>query len=194
MKSRVINSKMKWNIVIFSTTFVILFISILSAATPPSKFAVKPVVGKQADKIEKKSRVTLKEAQGQAKLLHETFHMTLHVVHRQYFRHNEKVQIPSRTLDTVFEELSSKRDIEFNWISVNAQAMNIDHEPETKFQKAAAKAIASGKDSYEKIEDGIYRIAGKVLLLNQCLKCHLPDRTSTKTRFAALIISMKLKK
>jgi len=163
--------------------FALLMLTALGVAAPESA----PAEQKQ------KSRVTLQEARGQSKLLHETFHVTLQVVHQQYFRQGEKVQIPSRTLDTVFEELSRERDIEFRWISVNAEAMNINHEPRDAFEKKAAKAIATGKDSYEQVEKGVYRRAGRIALLNQCLKCHLPNRTSTKTRSAALIINMRLK-
>ena len=169
-----------------------LLVVVIFGATPPAKSEQVTQVAQEKNSLQ--PELSLKQAQQQAKILHDTFHITLQVVHRQYFRQDDKVQIPSRTLDTVFERLSEKHNIKFNWISVNAQAMNIDHEPETKFQKAAAKAIASGKESYEQIEDNVYRSAGRIQLLNQCLKCHLPDRTSTKTRFAALIISMKLKK
>ncbi|VAX40030.1 hypothetical protein MNBD_PLANCTO02-2446 [hydrothermal vent metagenome] len=185
--------KMKINSWKVSILPLVLFAIITAGVGLCDDSTAKSETKKEIKKKNKKSRVTLTEAKEQAKLLHEAFHTTLQVVHRQYFRQDEKLQIPSRTLDTIFEKLSDNREIQFKWISVNAQAMNIDHEPETKFEKKAAQVIASGKDSYEQVEKGVYRHAGKILLLNQCLKCHLPDRTSTKTRFAGLIISMKLK-
>jgi hypothetical protein len=38
----------------------------------------------------------------------------------------------------------------------------------------------------------MYRRAGPITLTNHCLKCHVPDRKSTKNRTAGLIISVPL--
>ncbi|QDU48559.1 c-type heme family protein [Gimesia panareensis] len=133
---------------------------------------------------------TISQAREQARLLHETLHSTLLIVHRKYYREDEKLPIPSSVLDDVFEDLQENRKIRFRWISVNAEAMNIDHEPKTEFEKRAAAAIADGKPEYEQVEKGIYRHVGRICLPSQCLKCHMPNRRSTATRFAGLIISL----
>ncbi len=138
----------------------------------------------------KQKIVSVSEARGQARLLHEVLHSTLLIVHRKYYREDEKLPIPSSVLDDVFEEMQHKQNIKFRWISVNAEAMNIDHEPKTEFEKRAAEAISSGKKEFEQVENGTYRHVGTICLPSQCLKCHMPNRRSTATRFAGLIISM----
>ena len=44
---------------------------------------------------------TTAEARGQARLLHEAMHATLHFVHRAYYREDEGLPIPAATLDKV---------------------------------------------------------------------------------------------
>ncbi|WP_339734075.1 DUF3365 domain-containing protein [uncultured Gimesia sp.] len=134
--------------------------------------------------------VSIDAAREQARLLHEALHSTLLIVHRKYYREDEKLPIPSSVLDEVFEEMQRTRNIKFRWISVNAEAMNIDHEPKTAFEKQAAEALSSGKKEFEQVEKGIYRHVGTICLPSQCLKCHMPNRRSTATRFAGLIISL----
>jgi hypothetical protein len=72
--------------------------------------------------------------------------------------------------------------------------MNIDHSPQDDFEKNAAKALSAGQEEYERAEDGVYRRAGVIRLTSECLKCHLPSRTSTRERAAGLIISMAIEK
>lgn len=72
--------------------------------------------------------------------------------------------------------------------------MNIDHNPKDDFEKEAAKALASGKDEHELSADGLYRYAGPITLGAECLKCHLPSRTSNKSRTAGLLISIPVGK
>ena len=138
-------------------------------------------------------RTDVRAAREQARLLHEALHSTLLIVHQKYYREDEKLPIPSSVLDEVFEHLQETRDIKFRWISVNAEAMNIDHEPKTEFEKQAAEALADGKTEYEQVEKGVYRHAGTICLPSQCLKCHMPNRRSTATRFAGLVISLPVK-
>ncbi|QDV48954.1 c-type heme family protein [Gimesia fumaroli] len=133
---------------------------------------------------------SVEAAREQARLLHDTLHSTLLIVHRKYYREDEKLPIPSSVLDDVFEEMQRTRNIKFRWISVNAEAMNIDHEPKTEFEKQAAEALSSGKKEFEQVEKGVYRHVGTICLPSQCLKCHMPNRRSTATRFAGLIISL----
>ncbi|WP_298868935.1 DUF3365 domain-containing protein [uncultured Gimesia sp.] len=153
------------------------------------KVSKKEATARATQKVDQKP-VSVKEARGQARLLHEVLHSTLLIVHRKYYREDEKLPIPSSVLDDVFEEMQQNRNIKFRWISVNAEAMNIDHEPKTKFEKSAAEALSSGKKEFEQVEKGTYRHVGAIRLPSQCLKCHMPNRRSTDTRFAGLIISL----
>ena len=139
---------------------------------------------------ENQNKTSIKAARGQARLLHDVLHSTLLTVHRKYYREDEKLPIPSSVLDDVFEEMHESKNIRFRWISVNAEAMNIDHEPKTEFEKRAAEALSSGKKEFEQVEKGIYRRVGVICLPSQCLKCHMPNRRSSATRFAGLIISL----
>ena len=134
------------------------------------------------------------EARARAEILHEALHATLQVVHHAYFREDDGTPIPAATLREVFREMSQRQKVELRWLAVNAQAMNVDHQPRDEFEKNAAKAIASGQDSYELAASGTYRRAGLITLGSECLKCHLPSRTSNKSRAAALVITMPIEK
>jgi hypothetical protein len=68
--------------------------------------------------------------------------------------------------------------------------MNSDHVAKMPFELAAVKALPAGKPSHEQIENGTYQRAGAIRLSNECLKCHVPDRTSMKNRTAGLIIAI----
>lgn len=137
---------------------------------------------------------TIDEARGRARLLHETLHGVLQVVHRDFFREDEKLPIPSQSLEDVFEEVARSQKVEMRWLAVNTEAMNVDHEPKSDFDKSAVKALRSGQTEFELIENGFYQHAGTVRLSAQCLKCHLPSRSSNKDRAAGLVISIPLKK
>lgn len=50
---------------------------------------------------------TVAEARDRARLLHETIHGALQVMHRDYFRDDAKLTIPSKSLEDVFQELSA---------------------------------------------------------------------------------------
>lgn len=132
------------------------------------------------------------EARGRAKLLYETIQSTLQVVHHEYYREDEKLPIPARTFKKVFRELADRHKVEVRWLVVNAQAMNLEHNPKDDFEKKAVAAISSGAEEYELAENGIYRRAGVITLTSECLKCHVPNRTSTKNRAAGLVISMPI--
>ncbi|MEX0818749.1 MAG: DUF3365 domain-containing protein, partial [Pirellulaceae bacterium] len=125
---------------------------------------------------------TVAEARGRARILHETIHGALQVMHRDFFREDEKLTIPSRSLEDVFRELARSFDVEVRWLAVNTEAMNVDHEPQSEFEKRAAQALASGKSEFESSDKDVYRHVGVIRLASQCLKCHVPRRTSTKDR------------
>ena len=87
-----------------------------------------------ADEPAKAAPITVAEARGRAKLLHEAFHATLHIVHLRYYREDEGQIIPARTLESVFGELERRQQVKLRWLAVNATAMNVDHNPKGKFE------------------------------------------------------------
>lgn len=160
---------------------------VLALAISPTAFLSPPVIGASPDGERKPS---VEEARGRAELLHETVHATLQIVHRQYYREDEQIPIPAATLRTVFRELAERRGVELRWLAVDAQAMNVNHLAQDAFEKAAVKSLAGGETSFEQTENGVYRRAGVIRLSSECLKCHLPTRTSNKSRSAALVVQM----
>lgn len=136
---------------------------------------------------------TVEEARARATILHETIHATLQIVHRDYFLEDDPLNIPSRSLEEVFEELERLHQVEVRWLAVNADAMSVDHEPQTPFEHEAVRELAAGKEAFEAVLGGLYRRVGSIQLPSQCLKCHVAHRASTEERAAGLIITMPLK-
>ena len=174
--------------IIVSASCLALGLSVLalagerSPATAPSR--VQPPATAGAD-----DRVA--EARVRSRLLHEVIHGVLQVVHRDFFR-DETRRIPSASMEDVFEEVERTWQVKIKWLAVNAQVMSVDHRPKTEFDRLAVRAIGDGREMVESSADGVYQYAGKVVLGNSCLKCHVPDRTSLEDRKAALVISMPL--
>lgn len=135
-------------------------------------------------------RPTIEEARDRAVLLHDLANETLRAVHDAYYREDEGLPIPAVLLRDVFGELATRRQVEFRWLAVDADAMNVDHKAKTDFEKKAVQALAAGEAVYEETADGVYRHVGGVPLTSECLKCHLPNRRSTRTRHAALMIAI----
>ncbi len=162
------------------------------AAAPDDSGTAAPS-DRPASPAEGTAPVTLNEARGQARLLHETIHTTLQIVHRQYYREDEGLALPASTLETVFDELEASRNIKLHWLAVDAQPMSVDHKPRNDFEKNAVAALKAGQESFELAEGAVFRHVGVITLSNQCLKCHLPARRSTKARKAALVITLPLK-
>lgn len=135
---------------------------------------------------------TEREARTRARVLHETIHGALQVMHRDFFDPTQRLSIPSRSLVDVFKELERSWQVHVHWLAVNAEAMNVDHKPRDDFEREAVKQLAAGKAEHEAMEGGVYRFAGSIRLSSQCLKCHAPRRTSTDDRFAGLVISMRV--
>ena len=177
-------------IVIVSLLLVVIGVDAMQPDT--TKAATNPA-GQAAD-AQKTLAATVDEARERARLLHETFHATLQFVHHEYYRPDQKLAIPATTLKRVFDELATSRNVKLRWLAVNAQAMNVDHIAEDEFEKAAVMALTKGQEEFSQVEDGVYRHAGAITLSSECLKCHLPRRTSTKDRTAALVISIPLLK
>ena len=136
--------------------------------------------------------VTVAEARGRARLLHETIHGALQVMHRDFFDKDDRRRIPSKSLEDVFSELALSDSVQIRWLAVNAKTMSEDHAPQDAFEKRAVEALSSGEEEYEAVENDRYRRAGAIRLHNVCLKCHVPNRTSLEDRAAGLVISMPI--
>ncbi|MCA9202215.1 MAG: DUF3365 domain-containing protein [Planctomycetales bacterium] len=155
-----------------------------ASATPAEAATEKP-----ADS----HRVPLATARDRAKVMHNVYATTLEVIHDRYF-HGDRAVIPARAMEDVFSEMKRQMKIEARWISVNLRAMSIDHEPETEFERQAAKALSAEQSDYEKVEGGHYRRAERIPLHDGCISCHggFLRTNDKKQRFAALVISVPL--
>ena len=132
------------------------------------------------------------EARLRSRLLHEAIHGSLQIMHRDFFREGQRMPIPSDSLGDVFSELDETWHVKVRWLAVNAKPMNPKHRPDSPFDEQAAKAISDGAEMYEASAGGAYQYAGAINLGNQCLKCHVPQRTSLEDRKAAVVITMPL--
>ncbi|WP_417848493.1 c-type heme family protein [Thalassoglobus sp.] len=172
--------------------FAMLLVSDASVFRP-SATADEPAKAASEEGSPQKTKSVV-EARQQAKLLHETVHGMLQIVHRDFFDEEESLKIPSASFEEVFEELKHAQGVSMRWISVNTEAMNVDNEPKSKFEKDAVKALITGKEEYESATDEVFQYVGTVRLSSRCLKCHVPRRSNNKDRAAGLVISIPLKK
>ena len=134
----------------------------------------------------------LEEARRQAEVLHTAMQLALQTVHRRYYREDEGLPIPAAVLTEVFADLGKEQQVKLRWLVVDGQAMNIDHKPQDSFENDAVQALKSGRQDFERVENGVYRRAGSITLTNHCLKCHVPDRKSTEDRTAGLTIAIPI--
>lgn len=132
------------------------------------------------------------EARARAMLLYESMRGALQVVHRDLFDEDNAHAIPSASLEDVFEELADRYAVELKWLIVETDIVNVDHQAEDDFERAAVKALKRGEPRHEAVEQSRYRFAGNIRLASQCLKCHVKHRTSTEDRSAGLLISMPI--
>ena len=176
---------------------ILAFALILSCALPaPATFAADSEtngVEIATNHVKSDLPTTADEARGRAKVLHETIHGALQVMHRDFFGGDEDLSLPSQSLEDVFKEIASSWNIEIRWLGVNA-TKSVDHDPKDEFEKAAAAALVAGKTEYESIERGNFRFVGAIRMQNECLKCHVPHRSSLEDRVAGLAISIPLQK
>jgi hypothetical protein len=153
----------------------------------------KPTASEQANSKQANAseRVSPDIARDRAKTMHRVYAATLESLHHHYF-HGDRAIVPARAMEDVFEEIAAQSKVEARWISVNTKAMSIGHEPKSDFEKQAAKEIAAGKDSFESIENGIYRRAGAIPLASECVSCHTGffAGAAKSPRFAGLVISV----
>ncbi len=143
--------------------------------------------------VKPSDRVSVAAARERAKLMHDIYDATLDVMHRHYFRREHSV-LPARAMEDVFSEMAKQSSVQTRWISVNTKAMSIHHEPESEFEKQAAKQIAAGKADFELIEDGYYQRAGRISLGGGCVSCHTNQFSSPSTspKFAGLVIRIPI--
>jgi hypothetical protein len=149
--------------------------------------AAAPPIAKGPDAAE------LAKAREQAKMMHAVYASTLDAMHHHFFRRERSV-LPARALEDVFEEMERQSKVKARWISVNTRAMSVHHEPNSEFEKEAARALAAGKGEFEQVEGGYYRRAGAIPLAASCVGCHagLFARETKTPRFAGLVISIPL--
>ena len=143
------------------------------------------------EKSKKEDRpATVTEARGRARLLHALIHGTLQVVHRDFFDPDQRDDIPSASMENVFDDLEENWGVTIRWLGVEGKTMSVDHKPKDAFERKAVDVLESGKEEYDAVEGNRYRYAGAIVLHNACLKCHVPNRTSLEDRTAGLVISM----
>jgi hypothetical protein len=168
--------------------------TIALSAEPPESQEKKPQ-GKQPSpseiKADERARVTIEVARDRAQIMQEIYASTLNVMHERYF-HGDRAVVPARAMKDIFSDIKRQSRTQAKWISVNMNAMNIDHEPASDFEKHAAKEIAAGKTNVEMIEDGYYRLASAIRLTDGCIKCHETsfNRPNATAKYAGLVISM----
>lgn len=138
-------------------------------------------------------RVPIAVARDRAKLMHDIYTTTLDVMHDRYF-HADRAIVPARAMEDVFSTMADQTGSKANWISVNLRAMSINHEPQTDFEKHAAREIVAGEKEIEVIEDGFYRRAGAVPMTGGCLSCHAGsfNQPSKVPKFTGLVISIPI--
>ena len=139
---------------------------------------------------EQPAATNISQARRQAEILHSTLHSSLRVIHDRYYREDEALPIPAAILGEVFKDVEAEQHVKLRWLAVEGLAMNSDHKPADEFERQAAEQLKAGKRSHEIAADGLYRRAAPITLSGHCLKCHMPDRRSTRDRVAGLIIAI----
>jgi hypothetical protein len=137
----------------------------------------------------------LASARERARTMHALYAATLEVMHDRYF-HGERAMVPARALEDVFAEIARQSQVEARWISVNTKPMSLKHEPQSPFEKQAAKALATGKAEFELVDGGYYQRAGAIPLHGGCISCHSGffSKAPESLQFAGLIIRIPLAK
>lgn len=178
---------------------VLSFLGLAVVTMSGSLVADEPASGSTAEtaarpEAEKSPRVSLDVARDRARLLHEVYASMLDVIHRRYF-HAERAVVPARAMEDVFDDMKQQSHIEARWIVANLKAMSVDHEPETPFEKQAAREIAKGRKEVEIVDSGYYRRAVPVPLTADCISCHggFFRQPSKTPKFAGLVISIPVK-
>ena len=138
------------------------------------------------------AEVSVEAARREAEGMHAIVESLLHAVHDRFYREDEGMPLPAAVFREEFAKVAKKRGVTLRWLAVEGVAMNVDHEPRNDFEKKAKQALSDGAKSFERIDTGVYRRVGAVMLTNHCLKCHIPNRTSLEDRTAGLLIEVPL--
>ncbi len=133
---------------------------------------------------------TREEALARAQLLHAALDGALQVMHRDFFRKGESRAIPSESLKDVFKTMRERWGVTLRWLASEETIMNAENKAVDAFEAGALLALTTGKKEVSVVEGRTFRYAGPVMIRNECLKCHVPHRTTLDDRFAALSISM----
>ncbi|MEZ5304694.1 MAG: DUF3365 domain-containing protein [Verrucomicrobiales bacterium] len=157
----------------------------------PGEAASKPALSAEA---KASLPATPEEARARAKLLYEMANGALQVMHRDFFGDDEDLNLPSQSLEDVFAEIARTWGVELHWLAVNAKVMDVDHKARDAHEESAVKALGAGEQSVESIGKDRYQFTGRIRLHNQCLKCHVPNRTSLEERAAGLTITIPLRR
>lgn len=184
MKSRICAS-----LCAVAVTVGALCVTFALCGEPPSDTDNPPKNKPKVAPVKDSDRVSVAAARERAKLMHDIYDTTLDVMHRHFFRRDRAV-LPARAMEDIFADMARQSSIQTRWISVNTKAMSVHHEPETDFEKQAAKEIAAGKESFELVEDGYYQRVGRISLGGGCVSCHTNQFSSpsTSAKFAGLVI------
>lgn len=156
--------------------------------------ATGPYTAKTTSPIAEENRVSLEVARDRARLMQKIYEATLHTMHDRYF-HADRAVIPARAMEDVFEQMEEASQSKARWISASLSPMSINHEPETTFEKDAARQIARGEECVETIEDGYYRRVGSIPMTGGCVSCHagFSTKQSASPKFSGLVISIPVK-
>ena len=74
--------------------------------------------------VDEKDRVSVAVASDRAKIMHDIYVATLHMMHHYYF-HGDRATVPARAMEDVFSEMKLQSSAEARWISVNMKAMSV---------------------------------------------------------------------
>jgi len=170
-------------------------VALAMSAEPEGQSAGEPGAEQPAatEAAEETKPLSVAAARERAKLMHDIYQATLHVMHDHYF-HDSRAVVPARAMEDVFEEMAFARKVEAKWISVNTRAMSLRHEPESEFEKTAAKELSGGKNEYERVENGYYERAATIPLASGCVNCHVGffKAPPKSPRFAGLVIRVRV--
>ncbi len=172
---------------LLTSTMALLFVTLIFGAKALTKDPEKPTP--------MDLRYSVEDAKVRARLMNEIYLTTLDMLHHRYF-HQERTMVPARAMEDVFSDLKKTTNTEARWMSVSLKAMSFNHEPQSDFEKRAAREIISGKSEVEVMEDGFYRRVAAIPLVGGCLSCHegFFKPSSKAPKFAALVISIPVKK
>jgi len=185
--------KLMTRLTLCGAIFAACHVSLLSA--DPVESATPTAVTSEDTPVADEHRVSVEAARVRAKLMHEVYSATLDVMHHRYF-HGDRAVVPARAMEDVFSEMERTSHTQANWISVNLKAMSIDHDPDTEFEKRAARELNADTNQIEVVEHGYYRQARTIPLTSGCVSCHggFFKTPSKKPKFAGLVISVPVHK